>query len=145
MAEPIKNLGKLVSTHWTSPAFLQRAAIIAVLSFVFFLAMLAGFYIRQHIGYFVLSTAFLVVYILTLISWVMQRRNVVSVYENGIRYKKFSGSWSEIESATVVEEGANRQHIELQKNKREKVVIPSSILGFDQIVKFVKANVQTTS
>ncbi len=145
MAEPIKNLGKLVSTHGTSPAFLQRAAIIAVLSFVFFLAMLAAFYIRQHIGYFILSTAFLVVYILTLISWVLQRRNVVSVYENGIMYKKFSGSWSEIESGTILDDGPDRKSIELQKNRREKVSIPSSIQGFDRILGFVKANVKITS
>lgn len=125
-----------------SPVVLQRGAIITVLSFVFFLAMLVAFYVRQHIGYFVLSTAFLAVYVLTFISWVIQKRNVVSIFENGIRYKKFSGCWDEIESATVVEEGADRKHIELQKNKREKVIIPSSIHGFDQIVGVVKEKVK---
>ena len=134
-----------MSVHGTSPVYLQRAAIIAVLSFVFFMAMLVVFYIRQHIGYFVLSTAFLVVYLLTLISWVMQRRNTVSIFENGIRYKKFSGSWVEIKSAIVVDEDRNRKHVELKKNSREKIAIPSSILGFDQIVGFIKANVKMTS
>ena len=123
-----------MSTHGTSPAYLQRAAIIAVLSFVFFLAMLVAFYLRQHIGYFALSTAFLIVYVLTLISWVIQKRSLVSIYENGIRYKKFSGSWDEIESEIIVEEGADRKYIKMWKSKRENVIIPSSIEGFDRIL-----------
>ena len=145
MPEPINNLGKLISTHGTSPVYLQRAAIIAVLSFVFFMAMLVAFYVRQHIGYFALSTAFLIVYVLTLISWVIQKRSLVSIYENGLKYKKFSGAWSEIESATVVEEDGNRKHVELKKNTREKVVIPSSILGFETIVGVIKEKVSTTA
>ena len=112
---------------------------------MFFLGMLVAFYIRQHIGYFALSTAFLVVYVMTLISWVIQKRNVVSVYENGIRYKKFSGLWDEIESGTILDDGPNRKSIELQNNKRQKVSIPSSIQGFDSILGFVKANVRITS
>ena len=142
VSEPLKNLGKLVNTYGTAPVYLQRAAIIAVLSFVFFLGMLAAFYMRQHIGYFALSTAFLVVYVLTLVSWVIQKRSVVSIFENGIRYKKFSVRWEEIESATVVDESANRKHIELLKNKREKVVIPSSIQGFERIVSVLKDKVK---
>lgn len=137
--------GKLVSVHGISPAHLQRAAIVAVLSFVFFLAMLVGFYIRQHIGYFVISTAFLIVYLFTLISWVMQRRNVVSIFENGITYKKFSGRWDEIESATLGSDGANRKYIEITKQKREKVTIPSSIQGFDRIVQVIESNVAANS
>lgn len=138
MPEPKQNLGKLISTHGISPAYLQRAAIIAVLSFVFFLAMLVAFYVRQHIFYFALSTAFLIVYVLTLISWVIQKRVIVSIYEKGIRYKKFSGSWDEIESVTIVEESAGRKHIKLRKSKRENVIIPSSIQGFDRILGVVK-------
>ncbi len=96
--------------------------------------MLVAFYVRQHIGYFALSTAFLVVYVLTLISWVIQKRSHVSIYENGLRYKSFSGSWDEIESEIIVEESAGRKHIKLRKRKRENVIIPSSIEGFDRIL-----------
>lgn len=142
MPEPVKNLGKIINTYGTSPVYLQRAAIVAVVSFVFFMAMLTGFYMRRHIGYFALSTAFLIVYVLTLIGWVLQKRNVVSIYENGIRYKKFSGSWGEIESATVVEEGPDRKHIELKKNGRDGVIIPSSIQGFERIVSVVRERVK---
>ena len=101
MKEPSKNLGRLVSVHGTAPVYLQRAAIVAVLSFIFFLAMIVLFYIRQNIGYFILSTAFLVVYVLMMISWVLQKRSVVSIFENGLRYKKFSASWDEIQAALV--------------------------------------------
>lgn len=145
MPGPIKNLGKLISTHGTSPVYLQRAAIVAGVSFFFFLAMLVAFYVRQHIGYFFLSTVFLIVYVLTLISWIIQRRTLVSIFEDGIRYKKFAASWKEIESAEIVKEGADRKHIKLQKNSREKIAIPSSILGFEQLVGIVKANVNSPS
>lgn len=131
-----KNFGRLVSTHSMSPAILQRAAIVAAVSFVFFLGMLIIFYVRRHIGYFALSTAFLVVYVMTLLSWVMQKRNVVSIFENGIRYKKFTGLWEEIESATPIDEKTGG--FEIRKNKREKVIIPSSIQGFDLIFRVIK-------
>lgn len=56
------------------PAQLQRAVFIAVLSFLFFLAMMTMFYIRQSMLYFLLASAFLVVYIVTMISFVRMRR-----------------------------------------------------------------------
>jgi hypothetical protein len=52
MAEAIQSLGKLQAVYGTSPAYLQRAAMTAIISFVFFLAMLFVFSIRQNIGYF---------------------------------------------------------------------------------------------
>ncbi len=56
------------------PAHAQRAAFIAVLSFLFFLAMMAAFYILQSMLYFLLATAFLIVYFVTMISFVRLRR-----------------------------------------------------------------------
>jgi type IV secretory pathway VirB6-like protein len=56
------------------PAQLQRAVFIAVLSFFFFMAMMLAFYIRQSILYFLLASAFLIVYIITMISFVRMRR-----------------------------------------------------------------------
>ena len=135
-----KNLGKLLSTHPIAPAYMQRAAIVAVVSFVFFLAMLIVFYVRQHIGYFALSTAFLVVYIFTLVGWVMQRRNVVRVYEGGLRYKKFSAAWGEIEAIA-----ANSDGLAITISKREKVTIPATVMEFDRVVDLVKRGVQNLS
>ena len=58
------------------PAQVQRAVFIAVLSFMFFLAMMFAFYIRQSVSYFLLATAFLIVYIVTMISFVRLRRSI---------------------------------------------------------------------
>lgn len=117
--------------------FLQRAAIVAVVSFMFFLGTLIAFYIRQHVGYFILSTAFLVVYILTLISWLLHKRNAVSVYENGLRYRKFRAAWNEIEAVN-----ADKTGLQIVKNKDEKVVIPPSMLGFESIVAAVRSGLE---
>lgn len=129
-----------MSTHSTAPAYLQRAAIVAVVSFLFFMAMLVAFYIRQQFGYFLLSTGFLVVYVFTLIGWLMQKRNIVSVYENGLRYRKFLASWDEIASVT-----ANPEGLAIVKNKREKAAIPPTINGYEQIVRAVKQGVERAS
>ena len=67
-----------------------------IVSFLFFMGTLLVFYVWQQLAYFVLSTAFLVVYIFTMVGWVMQRRNVVSIYENGISYRKCAATWDEI-------------------------------------------------
>ena len=53
-----------------SPAQVQRSAFIAALSFLFFLGMMFAFYLRQNILYFLLATAFLIVYVITMISFV---------------------------------------------------------------------------
>lgn len=132
-----KDLGELVSTHTTSPAFLQRAAIVAVVSFVFFLAMLVAFYVRQNIGYFALSSAFLIVYIFTLIGWVIQRRSTVKIYENGLRYRKFTAAWNEIRSVKADGAGLN-----LFRGDGDKVSIPSSIEGYQSILKTVKQGIK---
>jgi hypothetical protein len=139
LSSPVFFLGRLVSSHSTSPVYLQRAAIVAVVSFVFFLATLIVFYIRRQIGYFLLSTGFVVVYIFTLIGWVMQKRNVVGIYENGLKYRKFLAAWEDIVSVT-----ANNEGLEIVNNKREKTLIPSSVTGYGQIVRAVKQGVETS-
>ncbi len=55
-------------------AQLQRAVFVAVLSFLFFLAMMTLLYIRQSLIYFLLASAFLIIYIATMISFVRMRR-----------------------------------------------------------------------
>ena len=128
------DLGNLLSTHGTSPAFLQRAAIVAVLSFFFFMAMLLVFYVRQQFIYFVLSTAFLVVYIFTMIGWVMQKRNVVSIYDNGITYRKFTARWDEIQSVKS-EVGSG---ITIVKSGGETATIGKSVAGLDEIAVVIR-------
>ncbi|MEO8572712.1 MAG: hypothetical protein ABI481_01995 [Pyrinomonadaceae bacterium] len=129
MSKSRTDLGALVSVHGTSPAALQRAAVVTILSFFFFLAMLLIFYVRDQFIYFVLSTAFLVVYIFTMIGWVMQKRNVVSIHENGIAYRKFAARWDEIQSVNAVAASG----ITLTKSSGETVVVGPNIDGVDQI------------
>lgn len=66
--------GKDNDTPPMSSPQIQRAVFIAVLSFLFFLAMMFAFYIRQSALYFLLATAFLIIYIITMISFVRLRR-----------------------------------------------------------------------
>src|SRR5215218_8844716 len=89
-------LGKPVSAHLIAAAYVQRAAVVAIVSFVFFLLMLVGFSIRQHFGYFLLASAFLVVYLFTMFGWWTQKNNVLTIYENGISYRKFRNTWDQI-------------------------------------------------
>jgi hypothetical protein len=131
-----KHLGALISTHGISPVFLQRAAIIAVLSFLFFLITLAFFYIEQQLMYFILSSAFLVIYIFTMIGWVMQKRNVVTLYENGIERRKFATTWDDIKSVKV-DAGSG---ITIVKSDGEELLIPKSTADVGRIALVVRQN-----
>jgi hypothetical protein len=57
-------------------AKVQRAIFVAVLSFMFFLAMMFAFYIRQSMLYFLLATAFLIVYIVMMVSLLRLRKGL---------------------------------------------------------------------
>ena len=129
MSKSREDLGVLISAHGTSPATIQRAAIVTIVSFLFFMGTLLVFYVWQQLAYFVLSTAFLVVYIFTMVGWVMQRRNVVSIYENGISYRKFAATWDEIKSVrSDVKTG-----ITLSKTSGESAAIPNTVADFEQL------------
>ena len=137
MSRPTKKaLGPLVSSHGISPVFLQRAAIIAIVSFLFFLGTLAYFYIQQQFMYSVLSTAFLVVYIFTMVSWVFQKRNIVSIYENGIARRKFITTWDEIKSVTAEADSG----ITIVKSDGESLTIPKTTADIGRIAMLVRQN-----
>lgn len=123
------NLGRVISVHGTSPALLQRAAIVAVLSFLFFLTTLLLFYVQQQLIYFLLSTAFLIIYIFTMIGWVMQKRNVVTIHENGMTYKKFRTTWDEVRTVNSKRETG----ITIVKESGESTGIGKSIADLDGI------------
>jgi hypothetical protein len=57
-----------------SPAQTQRAAFIAILSFMFFLATMFAFYIRQSMLYFLLATGFLILYLVMMVSFLRLRK-----------------------------------------------------------------------
>lgn len=117
-----KDLGNLVATHPTAPAFIQRAAIIAILSFLFFLVMLVAFLARQQVGYLIIAAAFFVLNIFTLIGFIVQRQNAVKVFENGFNYKKSSAAWSELVSIDDDDSG-----ISIVRANGSMIKIPRSI------------------
>lgn len=116
---------------------LQRAAVVAVASFVFFLLMLVAFYVRGQFGYFVLSTAFLAIYIFTLIGWVIRRRKIVSIFENGIQHGSFEAAWDELVSMRSDKDG-----LTIVKNGNVRTHIARSVAGFESILKAVKHGVE---
>jgi hypothetical protein len=126
-------LGRLVEKHSTAPAFIQRAAFIALLAFIFFLAMLIAFVIRQQVGYLVLAAAFLVLNIFTLIGFIVQRQNEVAVFDYGFRYRNASASWPEVVSIDDLDRG-----LSIVKTDGSVIVIPRSIDGLGRLNSMIR-------
>ena len=127
-------LGQLNAVYRPAPAFLQRAVFLTILSFVFFLGTMFIYYVRQGFVYFILASAFLVLYVISLISFFGQRKNLLKVYELGIEFKNNKALWTDIES--VSDEGV------VQITGDRKMVIPKSLGNFDDIVRHVRSMVQ---
>lgn len=104
MRKKEKQLGLFECAFSISPVYLARVIFVAALSFVFFLAMLLGFYIREQIGYFILSSAFLVVYTLTMFGWFVLKKQKLQIHELGISYRRAKILWNEITSIEVLNE-----------------------------------------
>jgi hypothetical protein len=96
--------------------------------------MLVVFYVRQQFLYFVLSTAFLVVYIFTMVGWRFQKRNVVSIYENGITYRNFAATWNEIKS---IRSDAT-SGITILKSDGDSITINRSVADLDAIAMTIR-------
>jgi hypothetical protein len=131
-------LGRLISTYLTAPAFIQRAAIIAIVSFLFFLAMLLMFSARGQMLYLVLAAAFLVVNVFTLIGFVMQRRNEVKVFENGIAYRGSQVEWEDLVSAEIDLSG----QLKLQTRQESTIVIPKTIANIGKLDEYIRHQIR---
>lgn len=108
----------------------------AALSFVFFLAMMLAFYARGQIGYFLLSTAFLIVFAFTMIGWWMQRRNVVEVFDRGLVHKKQIARWEDV---TSIE--SNDGSILIGLTDRNKVMIPGTVDATGSLEAYIRRRV----
>lgn len=104
MRKKEKHLGSFECDFSISPLYLARVIFVAALSFVFFLAMLLGFYVREQIGYFILSSAFLVVYLLTMFGWFVLKRQKLKIHELGISYRRAKILWNEITNIEDLDE-----------------------------------------
>jgi Ca2+/Na+ antiporter len=131
MKDKERNLGRLVAVHPIAPIYVQRAVFMAVLSFLFFLAMMFAFYVMQSALYFLLSTAFLIIYLLTMFSFLMQRKKSFEIYENGFRYRKEVALWNELDE--VSDNG------EIKLKGRKPIIIPQTLSDFDSLVLRLKS------
>ena len=114
-----------------APAHLQRAVFIVVLSFIFFLAMMFAYYIRQNLLYFLLASAFLLLYLVTLVSFAMHRKNVVEVYEKGLKYKSQQVEWGDI---TAVDEDAK---VTLAGGR--SITLPKMVVNADKLIDTIRS------
>ena len=145
MSTKLRDLGPIVAVHPIAPAYLQRAAFMAVLSFLFFLAMMVGFYIRQSAGYFLLATAFLFVYLITMFSLFWQRQSVVKIYENGIEFKNFFAEWNEIEAADSKPDRRGVSRLELKRSDGVVVTLPDTVVDADGMKANIRRRIQMPS
>ena len=128
-------LGKLVAVHAVSPVHQQRAAVVAGLAFLFFLAMMFLIYIRGHFGYFLLSTAFLVLFIFTMTGWWMQRRNAVEVFDRGLIFRKFITTWDEVTAVERDRDGT----LKLTSKANGTIAIPKTIHALDDLLAYIRS------
>ena len=66
----------------------------------------------------------------------MQKRNIVSIYEDGVTYRKFSARWDEMRSVRATRQDG----ISLTRNDGLSVTIPKTIANFAQIAAAIRAN-----
>lgn len=130
------DLGRLITVHGMSPAYKQQAVFIIVLSFLFFLSTMLAFYMLGSFLYFLLASGFLVVYLVSLISFLTQRRYAVRTYENGMEYRAFLSRWEDI--GTVKWKADRRSRIlVIECNDRPSVSIPSSIDNIEHLAMII--------
>ena len=141
MTENEDSLGELQTVYKISPAYLQRAAIVAALSFIFFIAMLIAYSQTQKFGFFIIGTAFLVVEILTLLGWQSLRRNELRVFENGFMFRQENYLWSEIESINV-NRAKHKITGEIKTKNDKKIIFTDSIYDVENFFKKVESEIQ---
>lgn len=131
-----KSAGKLIGLYSTSPMAMQRAAILAFVSFIFFIVMLLMFYIRPQLVYFLLSSTFLIVHIITLTGMWMQKNNSVRVFTEAVAYKKTTVFWENVISAEISADRAlDLQYLE--DGNEKTMTIPRSISNLDNLAAFI--------
>ena len=113
---------------------MQRAVLLGVLSFVFFMSTMFAYYLLQKPLYFLLATAFLAIYLFTMYSFITGRKKTVEVFENGIRMGKTSALWTEVRRVT--EKGV----IEIEGQK--DLEIPQSIYERESLIAKIRSGLR---
>ena len=126
-----KDLGRSIAVYGPAPAFLQRAVFLTVLSFLFFVGTMFIYYIRQGFVYFILASAFLVLYVISLMSFVAQRKNTLVIHQHGIEFKKDKILWTDVKS--VSDEGV------ILLIDQRTITIPKSLANFNDLVDQIRS------
>ena len=135
MTRETQDLGRLISLYPISALTIQRAVFVAVLSFVFFLGMMLVFYTLSSLLYFLLATAFLAIYLITMIGIFVQKKSVLKIFEHGVSYKNFSGRWEDIEAVS----DRGRNVFEIRKTNGETTALSASLQDLEQAVRRIDA------
>ena len=139
--EKVEELGELQAVYGTAPAYLQRAALVAVLSFVFFLGLLIIFSLTQNLLFFLMSTAFLVIELFTLFGWLAQRRNELKVFVKGFMFKKQRYLWNDLESISVNRDVKQKVTGEILTKRGEKITLTDATYGIDSFFRRTQAEI----
>ncbi len=99
--------------------------------------MMFAFYLLKNIIYFILSSAFLIVYLIMMFAWLMQKRSAVELYENGIIVKKRRLLWNEV--TAINDDG------EMTLATDDKLTISTSLYERDLLIRHIKANIARVS
>jgi hypothetical protein len=98
------------------------------------MSMMLAFYMMQSLVYFLLATAFLVIYLVTMYSFITGRKTTIEVFENGIRIGKTSAMWPEI--AGIDDNGI----VEIARGS--KIEVPRSIYERDVLITLIRRNLR---
>jgi len=122
------DLGPIVTEHRIAADQVQKVAIVAPLSFIFFLAMLVAFYLRNSLGYFILSSGFLVVYLFTMFGFFSMKKKVFRFHHHGISFKKIRLPFELISKVHL----DSRVGLVIDSSEG-RLIVPQSISGLAQI------------
>jgi hypothetical protein len=127
------DLGKLTGVYGLSPAMLQRSIIVIIVSLFFSLAMFVGWLITQKFLLLLLAIAFLVIKLLSLISLIAQRKNVLTLYEQGFIYNKICCRFDDIESV---------KGFEILTKSGGKILLNETINDVGEAIKLIQIKAQ---
>lgn len=130
-----ESLGKLVSVHPVASSAVQRVIVVAVFSFLFFVGTFFAFYLSGRTVFFLLSTGFLVIYVLTMLGWFALRRIEVRLFEDGLIFKKAAIRWETIDKV----ERMPKKGVRLDLVAAAPLVLPESLSDIDKIEAFVRS------
>lgn len=102
--------------------------------------MMFGVYARGHFGYFLLSTAFLVVFVFTMIGWWIQKRNAVEVFDRGLTFRRSVTTWGELTGVERDQNGA----LKLTKGAKDTITIPKTIHALDGLEAYIRSRSSRT-